>query len=90
MLCIHPKNIIEMRILQEFAISPQIKGSLFSWNGKFILKAEWGGLEQVFKVSETDVSGQDEVLSWAKSEAFAQKLETTFAEMDEQLDLLFN
>lgn len=79
-----------MRVLQEFAITPQIKGSLFSWNGKYILKAEWGGLEQIFKVSETDVSGQEEVLSWAKSEAFAQKLEATFAEMDGQLDLLFS
>jgi hypothetical protein len=79
-----------MRILQEFAISPQIKGSLFSWNGKYILKAEWGGLEQVFKVSETDVSGQEEVLNWARSEAFSQKLQNTFAEMDGQLDLLFN
>lgn len=78
-----------MRVLQEFAISPQIKGSLFAWNGKFILKAEWGGLEQVFKVSETDVSGQGEILSWAQSEGFRQKLEATFAEMDGQLDQLF-
>ena len=36
---------------------PQVKITLFAWNGKYLLKLEQGLLEQTYKVPELEMSG---------------------------------
>lgn len=43
-----------MRIVKEYTDKP-LKTTIFSWNGKYLIKIENGPLEQTFKVSEMDV-----------------------------------
>jgi hypothetical protein len=78
-----------MRVLKEFLLTNEIKATLFSWNGKYIAKLEKGLLEQTYKVSETDVSGLQEVEDWLSGSAFKTRVETIFDQMDENLDLIF-
>lgn len=49
-----------MRIVKEIP-HPQFKITIFSWNGKYIVKIEIGQFEQVYKINEMDVMGLDEV-----------------------------
>jgi hypothetical protein len=78
-----------MRVLKEFLLTNEIKATLFSWNGKYIAKLEKGLLEQTYKVSETDVSGLQEVEDWLSGSEFKTRVETIFDQMDENLDLIF-
>lgn len=43
-----------MRVLAELP-HPKCKITIFTMNGKYIIKLEKGGFEQVFKISEIDV-----------------------------------
>lgn len=52
-----------MRVVTEIP-HPEVKITIFSWNGKYLLKLERGALEQTYKVSEMDIM----------SDADAQKL----------------
>lgn len=61
------------------------KVSLFSWNNKFIIKFEAGMLEQIFKVSEMDVSGEDEIEEML-GDTFMQRVMNRFKEMYEDLE----
>ncbi|MFD2246147.1 hypothetical protein [Pontibacter ruber] len=45
-----------MRIVADIP-HPQVKITLMSWNGKFLLKFEKGDFEQTYKISEMDVLG---------------------------------
>ncbi|KPM49589.1 hypothetical protein [Jiulongibacter sediminis] len=49
-----------MRFVKEIP-NTYCKTSLYVFNGKYIIKFEAGLLEQVFKVSEMDVTGEQEV-----------------------------
>lgn len=49
-----------MRVIAEIP-HPQIKITVFSWNAKYIVKLEAGNFEQVYKISETDVNGLDQL-----------------------------
>ncbi len=49
-----------MRIVKEIP-HPQFKITVFSWNSKYIIKIEIGQFEQVYKISELDVLGLDEI-----------------------------
>jgi hypothetical protein len=49
-----------MRFIKEIP-NDYCKTSLYSFNNKYIIKFEAGLMEQAFKVSEMDVSGQEEV-----------------------------
>ncbi len=53
-----------MRVVKEIQNS-KCKITVFSWNGKFLIKLENGGFEQTYKVSELDVLEQelDEILN---------------------------
>jgi hypothetical protein len=44
-----------MRVIAEIP-HPDCKISIFSMNGKFLIKLEQGGLEQTYKVPEADVT----------------------------------
>jgi hypothetical protein len=41
--------------------SPDCQISLFSWNGKYIVKFEYNQMEQTYKISETDIGEAKEV-----------------------------
>lgn len=53
-----------MRVVKEYFDKP-CKVTVFSWNGKYIIKLEQGPFEQTFKVSELDIleSELDEILN---------------------------
>ncbi|MBA3899091.1 MAG: hypothetical protein H0X62_02605 [Bacteroidetes bacterium] len=49
-----------MRVIAEIP-HELFKISIFSWNGKFIIKIELDQFEQSFKIKEDDVSGLEDV-----------------------------
>ncbi len=63
--------------------------SLFEWNSKYILKFETPQLEQSYKFSVLEFSGQKEIEELATSSSFQSFVITTFqqmyAEMGKQL-----
>lgn len=79
-----------MRVLKEFPLSPAIKVTVFSWNGKFIVKLESGNLEQVYKVPETDIGGLPELEAWIIQTSFRVAAERQFEAMDAMMDPLFD
>ncbi len=64
--------------------------SLFEWNSKYILKFETPHLEQSYKFSVLDFSGQKEIEELATSSSFQTFVISTFqqmyAEMGKQLN----
>ncbi len=48
-----------MRVVAEVP-HPETKITIFSWNGKYLLKLERGPLEQTYKVSEMEVVSDEE------------------------------
>lgn len=49
-----------MRVVGEIP-NPHCKITIFSWNNKYLIKLEQGLLEQTFKVSEMDVTGDEDI-----------------------------
>lgn len=49
-----------MRVVVEIP-HPHMKITVFSWNGKYLIKLEKGFLEQTYKISEMDVMGKEEI-----------------------------
>ncbi len=49
-----------MRIVKEIP-HPRFKITLFSWNGKYIVKIEDAHLEQIFKIPEGEIQALDEL-----------------------------
>jgi hypothetical protein len=49
-----------MRVVADIP-HPDLKITLLSWNGKYLLKFEKGDFEQTYKVSEMNVTGDDSV-----------------------------
>lgn len=72
-----------MRVLKEFTVQG-IRISIFSWNNKYLLKYEQGMIEQTFKISETDISHEDD-LSVFFSEGFLSDVQKRFDEMHNSL-----
>ncbi len=49
-----------MRLIQEVP-HDTYKINVFSWNNKYIIKFEYGYLEQTFKISEWDLTSEKEI-----------------------------
>ena len=62
---------------------------IHQYNGKFILKIELSGFEQVFKIAETDLQDIDLIEKNLNSEFFSNCL-TRFIAMREDLNQLIN
>jgi hypothetical protein len=56
--------------------------SIFSYNSKYIVKIELGQFEQIYKISELDVNGLDEVKNML-SEQFYENCMDRFLSMRE-------
>ncbi|MDJ1479072.1 hypothetical protein QNI16_01175 [Cytophagaceae bacterium YF14B1] len=61
--------------------------TLFSWNGKYIVKIEQGLLEQTYKINAMDITGESEVYNLIENEAFMQSVRTRFDAMNESLQM---
>ena len=68
-----------MRVVKEFT-QEDIRISVFSWNNKFILKYEFGPMEQTFKVSELDILEEGDLDTFLEGEFF-EKVKIRFGEM---------
>ncbi|MBC6696954.1 hypothetical protein [Hymenobacter sp. BT190] len=68
---------------------PEAKITLFSWNGKYLIKLEKGSLEQTYKVSELDVTSDDDVRALLDSE-FLQAALARFTDMRHDLQAAFD
>lgn len=77
-----------MRVLSEHTLPEGTKATVFSWNGKYILKLEKGLFEQTYKIPEWDVSGQKEVETLLINEAFLSQVEAIFDSMSLNLSPL--
>lgn len=74
-----------MRVIEEIN-HPVCKITLFSWNGKFIIKFEAGSfLEQTYKVNEIDVTGIDDIKALINDE-FMAKVAARFRDMATDLN----
>lgn len=69
-----------MRLVTE-ALRPECKISVFSWNSKYLIKFEQGLLEQTYKISELDVSGDGAVKKLLTDEVFIGQLLKRFEDM---------
>jgi hypothetical protein len=72
-----------MRLVREIA-HPDCKITIFSWNNRYLIKLEQGLLEQTFKVPETDVTSEEELLSVIDAE-FLQQAGNRFDDMGQSL-----
>ncbi|WP_375437333.1 hypothetical protein [uncultured Hymenobacter sp.] len=67
---------------------PEVKITLFSWNGKYLIKLERGPLEQTYKVSEMDVTSDEDVRALLDEE-FMQAVINRFQHMHQDLQATF-
>ncbi|MFN8355895.1 MAG: hypothetical protein U0Y10_15670 [Spirosomataceae bacterium] len=79
------RQVKNMKIIGEIP-NPSCKITLYSWNSKYIIKIEKGLLEQVYKVSEFDVAGEDELKDML-SESFIDKVMARFEEMGRDFEM---
>lgn len=68
-----------MRVVKEF-IQEEVRISVFSWNNKYIVKFEWGPLEQTFKASEMDVLEESDLEAFWSGDFF-ENVKERFKEM---------
>ena len=76
-----------MRVVKEYLDKP-CKVTVFSWNGKYIIKLEEGPFEQTFKVSELEVL--EEELEDILNENFLNQALDRFKEMGSSLKSAMN
>ena len=76
-----------MRVVKEIFDKP-CKVTVFSWNGKFLIKLEYGPFEQTFKVSELDVF--EEELDDILNEDFLKEAMNRFEDMGKSLKAAMN
>lgn len=69
-----------MRIIAELP-HPEFKISILNMNHKFIVKAEQGNLEQIFKIAEMDLMDGVNSVFELLDEAFLKTVASRFAEM---------
>jgi len=72
-----------MRVLKEI-VEPSYRATIFHWNNKYLLKLETATLEQTFKVSQFDVTGDTDI-ERLLSPDFIKKALNRFTEMDRDL-----
>lgn len=74
-----------MRVVSEIP-HPEAKITIFSWNGKYLIKLEKGPLEQTYKVSEMDVQSEEDIKKMLDVTFISRALER-FSEMGRDLML---
>ena len=72
-----------MRVVGEIP-HPHLKITIFNWNNRYLIKLEHGTFEQTFKVSELDVTSEEDLLKIVDAE-FLKESEVRFHEMAQSL-----
>jgi hypothetical protein len=75
-----------MRVVAEIP-SAEYKITVFSWNGKYLLKFERGPYEQTYKVSEMDLTGDDDIKKIIEDPEFLTAVTERFKEMSKAFGL---
>ncbi|MFD2033549.1 hypothetical protein ACFSKL_02045 [Belliella marina] len=70
-----------MRVVKEF-VKEDVRISVFSWNNKYLIKFEYGPLEQTFKVPEMDVLDENDLETFYQG-IFFESVQNRFKEMGE-------
>ena len=78
-----------MRVVAEIP-NQNLKITIFSWNGKYLLKFEKGMYEQTYKISEMDINGDDEIKQIANDPEFVAEAMERFKDMNKGLNDALN
>jgi hypothetical protein len=73
-----------MRVVKEIS-HPDCKITVFAWNNRYLIKFEAGLMEQTFKIDQTDVTGEEELIRILDAE-FVQQTLTRFGNMAHSLN----
>lgn len=73
-----------MRIVFEIP-GDQVKTTVFHWNQKYLIKFEAGMYEQTYKVSEMDVTGDEDIRKLIADETFQADWMERFRQMNKGL-----
>ncbi|MDB5273339.1 MAG: hypothetical protein JWO58_1706 [Chitinophagaceae bacterium] len=73
-----------MRIVFEIP-GDQVKTTVFHWNQKYLIKFEAGLYEQTYKVSELDVTSEDDIRKLIEDETFKAEWMERFRQMNRGL-----
>ena len=69
-----------MRVVAEIP-TEDFKITVFSWNSKYLVKFERGNYEQTYKVSEMDLTGDEDINKLIQDENFLQSVKERFVQM---------
>jgi hypothetical protein len=72
-----------MRVVGEIP-HPYLKITIFNWNNRYLIKLEQGSFEQTFKVSELDVTSEEDLIKLVDVE-FLKESEARFHDMAQSL-----
>jgi hypothetical protein len=72
-----------MRVVAEITDKP-CRITIFNWNNKYLLKLEYGNYEQTYKISELDLSGDDDIKN-CLTDDFINKVMHRFMAMEADL-----
>lgn len=75
-----------MRVIKEINLANALKATVFSWNGKYIIKIEQGHLEQTYKISEMEIADLPDLELWLNSPDFQINILKVFMQMEENLN----
>lgn len=77
-----------MRFVKEIE-NDYCKTQLYSFNNKYIIKFEAGMYEQIYKVSELEISGEDEIDEML-GDSFYKGVVKRFKEMEEEFEKIID
>lgn len=69
-----------MRVVAEIP-SEHYKITVYAWNGKYLVKFERGNYEQTYKVSEMDLTGDEDIKKIIADEEFLKTVAQKFMDM---------
>lgn len=72
-----------MRVVGEIP-HPHLKITIFNWNNRYLIKLEDGAFEQTFKVSEFDITSEEDLRKLI-DKAFVKEAEERFQSMAQSL-----
>jgi hypothetical protein len=72
-----------MRVIHEHSLQG-CRITLFSWNNRYLIKLEQGLLEQTFKVDQTDLENEEQLIGLMDAE-FVQQAVKRFQDMGQSL-----
>ena len=72
-----------MRVIREIN-HRHFKITIFAWNNRYLIKLEQGLLEQTYKINQTDIAGEEDLLALL-DEKFMATANELFQQMNRNL-----